>query len=76
MKFDAFFGGSYESQALTADCARTINMYPEALQDPGATAKRAMYPTPGVDALGAASTGVGRGLKPPAGPLVTGKHRR
>jgi hypothetical protein len=51
MKFDAFFGGSYESQAITADCERTINWYPEVLQSQGATARRVLYPTPGVEVI-------------------------
>ena len=37
MKYEAFIGGSYESQSITADCERTINWYPEKLESNGAT---------------------------------------
>jgi hypothetical protein len=60
MKFDAFIGGSYQSQALTADIEQTINWYAESLQSPGATAKTALYPTPGVVSLSQAGSGNGR----------------
>ena len=60
--FDAFMGGSYESQAVTADQERTINWYPEVLQSGGATAKKVLYPTPGVQQIGTLTkSGVGRG---------------
>lgn len=61
MDYQQFIGGSYESQAWTADQERTINWYPEMLQAPGATRKAVLYPTPGVDALSFVSAGgVGR----------------
>ena len=60
MKFDAFIGGSYESQAATADQERTINLFPEIMETPGATADKALYPTPGVTQLDAATTGYAR----------------
>lgn len=60
MKFDAFIGGSYQSQAATADCERTINWYPELLQSPGATSRQVLYPTPGVEELSAVTVGLGR----------------
>jgi len=61
VRFDAFVGGSYESQAATADVERTVNWYPEKLQSAGATAQTVLYPTPGVDRLATATTGgVGR----------------
>ena len=60
MKFDAFIGGSYQSQALTADCEMTWNWYVEQLQSPGATAKGALYPTPGVTAISTPLSGNGR----------------
>ena len=64
MKFDAFFGGSYQSQAVTADQERTINFYPEVLQSPGATSRMVLYPTPGVQNInisGQLGAGFGRG---------------
>ena len=51
MKFDSFIGGSYESQALTADVERTVNWYPEVLQSKGATAPATLLPTPGVERI-------------------------
>lgn len=60
MRFDGFIGGSYQSQAVTADQERTINWYPELLESPGATAKAVLYPTPGVVTL-AVATGRGNG---------------
>jgi len=51
VKFEGFIGGSYESEASTADQEQTINWYPEVLESPGATAKRALYPTPGLTVL-------------------------
>lgn len=51
MKFEGFIGGSYESQAVTADQERTINWYPEMLESQGATAQRVLYPVPGVEEL-------------------------
>ena len=59
-RFDAFIGGSYQSQAVTADCERSINWFPEVLQSPGASAKTVLYPTPGVELVGEAATGNGR----------------
>jgi hypothetical protein len=60
VKFDAFIGGSYQSQAVTADQERTVNWYPELLEAPGATAKAVLYPTPGVRTLSSAGRGNGR----------------
>lgn len=60
MKFDAFFGGSYESRAVTADAERTINWYPELLQSSGAPSRAAFYPTPGVEVIYEASVSPGR----------------
>ncbi len=51
MRYDAFLGGSYESQSLLADCERTVNWYPEQLEAQGATAQRVLYPTPGVELI-------------------------
>lgn len=60
MKFDAFFGGSYESRAVTADAERTINWYPELLQSSGAPSRAAFYPTPGVEVIHTATVSPGR----------------
>jgi len=60
MRYDAFLGGSYQAQAPTADVARTVNLYPENLQDQGATARKVLLPTPGVTAITTAVTGAGR----------------
>jgi hypothetical protein len=60
MRFDQFMGGSYESQSTLADCSRTINWYPEQLQDPGASCKTVLYPTPGVVVLDSVGVGNGR----------------
>lgn len=60
MRYDAFIGGSYQSQAVTADCERTINWYPEMLESKEATTPAALYPTPGVVAISANLSGNGR----------------
>lgn len=61
MQFDAMLGGSYESQSPIADCERTVNWYPEALQSPSATARKVLYPTPGVSIITEVISGFGRG---------------
>lgn len=60
MKFPGFIGGSYESQAVTADQEKTVNWYPELLESPGATSRAVLYPTPGVEVLSTGATGGGR----------------
>jgi hypothetical protein len=55
-----FIGGSYQSQAVTADQERTVNWYTEKMESPGGTSRAMLYPTPGVEQIGAASTGPGR----------------
>jgi hypothetical protein len=60
MKFDAFMGGSYESQARFADTARCVNWYFEKLQDENASAQTVLYPTPGVETISALLSGNGR----------------
>src|SRR3972149_5830452 len=65
MEFTQFIGGSYQSQAVTADQELTINLYPELLQSPTATKKLTLYPSPGVAALSSSSGGgAGRGPMP------------
>jgi hypothetical protein len=73
MEFPQFIGGSYKSQAVTADQERTVNWYSEHLESPGATAQRALYPTPGVTQLATADTGYARGhyILPCRGPSIT-----
>jgi hypothetical protein len=61
MRFDALIGGSYNSQSPLADCSRTVNWYPEQLQDENATAKQVLYPTPGVATILQVTSGYGRG---------------
>lgn len=51
MKFPAFIGGSYTSQAYGADCERTVNWYPELLESEGATHRAILQPVPGVEIL-------------------------
>lgn len=75
MRFPQFIGGSYESQAVTADQERTVNWFSEHLESPGATAQAALYPTPGVTALDdtTAVTGYARAhyILPCRGPAIT-----
>lgn len=56
----AFIGGSYKSQSVLADCEELINWYVEQLQSPAASAKRVLYPTPGVQSLATLEYGIGR----------------
>lgn len=51
MRYQGFVGGSYESQAVTADAERTVNFYVERMESQGATTDYALYPTPGVELL-------------------------
>lgn len=61
MRFPSFIGGSYQSQSILADCSRTCNWYVEVMEDQGATAKAALYPTPGVRTMSTYPLGNGRG---------------
>lgn len=49
MEVPGFVGGSYESQATNADQERSVNLYPETATPPGASAKPALLPAPGVE---------------------------
>jgi len=60
MEFNAFVGGSYESEAVTADAERTVNFYVENMQSEGATTRKTLYPIPGVEELSAGGIGPGR----------------
>lgn len=59
MIYPSFIGGTYESQAVTADQELTMNWYVEPMEVEGPTTERALYPTPGVVgiATGAGSRG-------------------
>lgn len=48
MDYPNFTGGSYVSQSPIADQERTVNWYVEEIETTG---KRALYPTPGVEAI-------------------------
>lgn len=60
MEYPNFIFGSYESQSVTADQERTVNFYVERMESPGATTRAALYPTPGVELVGTATTTAGR----------------
>lgn len=62
MKYPYFVGPSYVSQSLVADAERSVNWYVEPLEAPGAKARFALYPTPGVTTFASASESPGRGL--------------
>lgn len=62
MKFPGFVGPSYTSQSRVADAERTVNFYPERLESPGAKARYALYPTPGVTTFATANEAPVRGL--------------
>ncbi len=61
MEYRDFIGGSYQSQATTADAEDTMNWYVERMEVPGATTRAALYPTPGVTSIAEAMVGPGRG---------------
>lgn len=46
-EYPAFIYGSNPSQSPLADLERTMNLYPEPIESPGATWRGALYPTPG-----------------------------
>lgn len=63
MEYPGFIGGSYEGLSRIADQEHTVNLYVTMLDSEGASAKKALYPTPGVDAfttLVSGGGGVGR----------------
>jgi hypothetical protein len=57
MEFRGFIGGSYESQAVTADAELTMNWFVENIESPGAPFRRALFPTPGVQTISAGTAG-------------------
>lgn len=60
MKYRGFCGPSYQSQAITADGERLVNWMVERMESPGATARFALYPTPGMSFVSYTDTGPGR----------------
>lgn len=60
--FPAFVGGSYQSQSPVSDAATLINWYVEPLESEGATARTALYPTPGVRSFAEVTAAGGRGM--------------
>lgn len=60
MELAGFVGPSYVSQSPIADAEETINWYMEPVQAPSASARSALYPTPGVQTLGMGEAGPGR----------------
>lgn len=61
MRYPFFVGASYESQSPIADVERLVNRYVERMEQPGATARTALYPVPGVTLRGTALGTPGRG---------------
>ncbi len=57
MQYPGFVGGTYQSQAVTADQERTVNFYFENMEAPSATSRSALYPTPGVTQINAGGLG-------------------
>ena len=55
-----FLGGSYTAQSALVDQERTVNMYLERAEAPGATARTALYPIPGFRVSSTGTTGFGR----------------
>ena len=43
-----FVGGTYQSQAVNADCQRCMNWYPETIESGLGQSQMALYPTPGL----------------------------
>jgi hypothetical protein len=60
VEYPNFCGGSFESLSGTAETERTTNFYVEVMESPGATAKRILLPTPGVDEVADHLSGSGR----------------
>ena len=60
MRFPGFIGGSYQALGRTAAQERTINLYVERMESPGATAPSALYLVPGVESIGEYAGSPGR----------------
>lgn len=50
-EFPTFVGGSYRSQSPISDQEALKNCYVEVMEQPGATSRASLYPTPGVEAF-------------------------
>ncbi len=60
--FEAFLGGSYRSQSPITDQEDLINWYLESSESTGASSKKSLYPTPGVEAFASPSAVGGRAM--------------
>lgn len=60
MEYKGFCGPSYTSQSTLADGERTVNMYLEKIESPGAPARVALYPFPGLELLADTNSSNGR----------------
>lgn len=60
MRYPGFINGSFPAQAVTLDQERTVNLYLERSESPGATSQSALYPTPGVEEIFTADVTGGR----------------
>lgn len=69
-------GGSYQSEALSADCQDTINLYPEAIESGTGRAKYVLLGTPGTQLFCTLPTSPCRGMYAGDGRLfvVAGSH--
>lgn len=67
MQIPAFANGAYASQSPNADCEVCINLYPEAMESPGAKAAAVLYPCPGFIQRFTLSPGPIRGMYSNAG---------
>jgi hypothetical protein len=56
MLIPSWVGGTYISQSVVAANERTVNFYVEPINAPGAKARGALYPRPGVDVFATVST--------------------
>lgn len=63
MKFPGFVGGSYEMDALTFDCQRTINMYPIISESGTSKSVAALVSIPGYELFATVGGGAIRGAK-------------
>ena len=52
MQYPFFIGPAYTSQSVNLDAERCVNLYVEPSESQGAKNIAALYPTPGIDALG------------------------
>lgn len=54
-------GPTYTSQSVNADCQKTMNWYPEAMETSDANAPIVLYPTPGLNLFSSIITPFGWG---------------